>query len=329
MPGAIRNLLDVLHQAVTAKPRAKRVDLNGRSAVVTGVAPKSIGYAIAKTLASWGANVTGTNPDLTAEIEAQMRSDLKQSGADPKLVSVHPLDLCEPNSVAAFVNRHSEQSDAELHVLINNAGILQDFAMRSSEPLLAPDGEEIHWRTNFLGTFHLTYSLLPMLQAGGRTTGDARVVFLASDTHERVDNQSLFTPPAGKYRSWDAYGRSKLALIHLGRELQRRYAADYNLRAASLHPGTVNTALISKGLTNNVALRKLNALFAPLFSCTFLTATQGAQTALHCATCVPFKGGEYYERCELSRASPETDNTEVSAQLWEYAERWTSALGAT
>ena len=326
MPGAIRSTLDVLSQAVAPKPRATRVDLRGRHAVVTGVAPRSIGYDIAKTLAGWGASVVGTNLDSTVEIEGRMRSQLEQSGAQPKLINICPLDLCEPRSVNAFVNRYRKQADV-LHLLINNAGTFKDFAMRRSEPLLAPDGEEIHWRTNFLGTFHLTYSLLPMLQAGGQASGDARIVFLASDTHKRVQNHHLFTPPVGKYRSWDAYGGSKLALIHLGKELQRQYAAEHNLRTASLHPGTVHSQLISEGLANNPCLRKLNNLIAPMFSMTFLTPEQGAQTPIHCATCVPFQGGEYYERCKVSSASPEADDAEVSARIWKYAEKWVSELG--
>ena len=38
-------------------------------------------------------------------------------------------------------------------------------------PPLSEDGFEIHWRTNYLGTFHLTSLLLPLLKQGGLESG--------------------------------------------------------------------------------------------------------------------------------------------------------------
>ena len=321
---AIHKILEVLYHSVAPKPRAERVDMSGRKVIVTGVSPQSIGYAVAKTLASWGASVVGTNLDQTDEIEERIRGQLEQLGGDPELIRVHALDLCEPPSVREFVDWYRRHANDELHVLVNNAGVLKDIAMRHTMPLLAPDGEEIHWRTNFLGTFHLTHALLPLLHAGGRASGDARVVFLASDVHERVDNAMLFAPPPGSYKSWDAYGRSKLALIHFSNELQRRYAREHNLRTASMHPGTVDSNLITRGLEDTSLLRRLNRLIAPLLSLVFLTREQGAQTPLHCATCVPFEGG-YYERCRVSRASDAANDADVARRVWEYAERWLSS----
>lgn len=322
---AIHKVLEVLYHAVAPKPRAERVDMTGRKVIVTGVSPQSIGYAIATTLASWGASVVGTNLDQTDEIEERMRGELAQLGSHPRLIKVRPLDLCEPKSVNAFVSWYRKHANDELHVLVNNAGVLMDITMRHTTPLLAPDGEEIHWRTNFLGTFHLTHALLPLLLAGGRASGDARVVFLASDVHERVDNAMLFEPPQGSYKSWDAYGRSKLALIHFSNELQHRYAREHNLQTASMHPGTVDSNLITHGLENTSLLRHLTRLIAPLFSLVFLTREQGAQTPIHCATCVPFEGGGYYERCRVSRASEAANDADVARRVWEYAERWLSS----
>ena len=319
---AIHKVLEVLYHSVAPKPRAERVDMSGRKVVVTGVSPQSIGYAVAKTLANWGASVVGTNLDQTGEIEERMRGEIEQLGGDPGRIRVLPLDLCDRRSVNEFVTWYRKHAEGELHVLVNNAGVLKDIAMRHTTPLLAPDGEEIHWRTNFLGTFHLTHALLPLLLAGGRASGDARVVFLASDVHERVDNEMLFEPPQGRYRSWDAYGRSKLALIHFSNELQRRYAREHNLRTASMHPGTVDSNLIAHGLENTALLRRLNRLIAPLFSLVFLTREQGAQTPIHCATCLPFEGGSYYERFKVSHASEAANDADAARKLWEYAERW-------
>ena len=319
---AIHKVLEVLYHAVAPKPRAERVDMSGRKVVVTGVSPQSIGYAVAKTLANWGASVVGTNLDQTGEIEERMRGELEQLGGDPGRIRVRPLDLCDRGSVNEFVSWYRKHANDDLHVLVNNAGVLKDIAMRHTLPLRAPDGEEIHWRTNFLGTFHLTHALLPLLLAGGRASGDARVVFLASDVHERVDNDMLLEPPQGRYKSWDAYGRSKLALIHFSNELQRRYAEEHNLQTASMHPGTVDSNLITHGLEDTALLRRLNRLIAPLFSLVFLTREQGAQMPIHCATCLPFEGGSYYERFKVSHASEAANDADAARKLWEYAERW-------
>ena len=61
-------------------------------------------------------------------------------------------------------------------MLVNNAGIHRKTLTPRKEPPLADDGHEIHWRTNYLGVFHLTWSLLPLLQRSGLESGDARVV---------------------------------------------------------------------------------------------------------------------------------------------------------
>ena len=122
-------------------------------------------------------------------------------------------------------------------MLINNAGILRDVLWRWRKPRLSADGFEIHWRTNYLGTFHLTRLLLPMLRESGRKSGDARVINVSSHQHDKGSNARLFGDTDGA-DSWTAYGQSKLALIHHSFELQRRYAADCNLRSAALHPGS-------------------------------------------------------------------------------------------
>ncbi len=323
---ALREVKRVLGATMSPKPRAGRVDMTGRKVVVTGVAPHSIGFSVAKTLACWGAQVVGTNLSETQETEEAMRTELAGLDADPSLLRVRPLDLCDPDSVREFVGWYSREASGELHVLINNAGIFRDILMHFRQPLLAADGEEIHWRTNFLGTFHLTYSLLPALIQAGRASGDARVVFLASDTHERVDNSVLFGLPEGRYKSWDAYGRSKLAIVHLSKEIQRRYSDASNLQAVSLHPGTVYTRLVPRALQDHPRLGFVTRMLEPLFALSFLNREQGAQTPIICATQVPLKGGEYYERCRVSSASIASGDAEVSRRLWEYAENWVSKL---
>ncbi len=167
-----------------------------------------------------------------------MLRDLRDDGQTSDRIEAHRLDLADRASVADFAAWYQETSGGRLDVLINNAGILRDVLWRWRKPRLSADGFEIHWRTNYLGTFHLTRLLLPMLRESGRKSGDARVINVSSHQHDKGRNDRLFQD-SGRYDSWTAYGQSKLALIQHSFELQRRYRADCNLRSVALHPGSV------------------------------------------------------------------------------------------
>ena len=78
------------------------------------------------------------------------------------------LDLADRASVEAFGRFTEEHFAGQLHVLVNNAGILKGMFAGRGEPRYAPDGVEIHWRTNYVGAFHLTRLLLPLLTRAGR-----------------------------------------------------------------------------------------------------------------------------------------------------------------
>ena len=210
--------------------------------------------------------------------------------------------------------------------MVNNAGVFKDIAGRSKTPLVSEDGMEIHWRTNFLGTFHLVSLLLPMLAETGKHSGDARVVITSSHVYEDGSNDLFFKESTGPYSSWSAYAQSKLALVHLSFELQRRYAGKYNLQSAALHPGSVRTNLTSSGLDNNPIIKTVHRLLEPALAPFFLKLEHGAQTTISCATRTPFTGGRFYERCAISRASEQVNDKDVARRLWEQAERWVSDL---
>ena len=312
-------------RVLRAKPMAERVDLSGKNVIVTGGAQQSIGYQVARTLAAWGADVVVTSLGDTDALQKALRGDLRADGCDESLIAVKHLDLSDSNGVAAFVKWFAERTD-ELHVLVNNAGVFKDIAKRSKSPILAADGIEIHWRINFLGTFHLTYLLLPMLRETGRRTGGARVVITSSDVHHQGRNDRFFAEPLEVYDSWAAYAQAKLALVHLGFEIQRRFAAVDKVQATVLHPGSVRTNLTSSGLDSNPVLRRLHRLTDPLMAPFFLSLEQGAQTTIACAAVDLLQGGQYYEGCAVANASPEAADTSVAARLWDASEQWVAGL---
>jgi NAD(P)-dependent dehydrogenase (short-subunit alcohol dehydrogenase family) len=274
-------------------PRAPRVDLAGKKVVVTGAAPGSIGGETASLLGNWGADVVTTT---------------RTGGSQP-------LDLTDPGSVRGFAEWYAATHGA-LDVLVNNAGVHLDLMSSWKEPHLLADGQEVHWRTNYLGTMHLTQLLLPALLA----TPDARVVNVVSKLHHRGTNAALFEPRAA-YSSWNAYGDSKLALVHATRELQRRHG----LRAYALHPGAVFTDIATKGLAGHRVVGAVRRVARPLERRFLLTAEEGAQTSAFCATQPDLPGG-YYDGCAPARASAQADDAEVSARLWDQTQEWLSEL---
>ena len=281
----------------TATPR----DLTGRVVVVTGAGPGSIGLTTARTLADWG-----------AEVAVSTRSEPVEG------LPWHPLDLADRDSVRTFADWLLDRHDGQLDVLVNNAGIHLDLRSTWDRPQLL-DGHEIHWRTNYLGTAHLTSLLLPALLDRAGDVGEARVVNVVSKLHSRGTNAAMFDG-LDPYDSWAAYGTSKLALVHHAAELHRRHGED-GLRSVSLHPGSVFTHIADRGLETSPVLGRLRALAAPLERRVLLTPEQGAQTTLHCVTDPEVRHG-YFTRCAPREPSTEALDVVASQRLWEETQRW-------
>ena len=299
---------------------AEPVDITGKTMIVTGASPGSLGFETARTLASWGASVvitTRSNPDVAVEA---LRARLQHAEARQR-VYAHELDLSYSDSVASFVRWFVENHGDRLDALINNAGIHLDLLSRWKEPRLTEDGFEIHWRTNYLGSAHITHLLLPLLEKTGKATGDSRVVNVVSHLHVKGSNDDLFgrTRP---YDSWAAYGNSKLALMHMTRELQRRYAERSHLQAYCLHPGSVFTKVADKGLEGTGMIEKARNALSPVEAFFLKTPEEGAQTQIHCATYPRLPGGLYYQECQAADAGTDVEDTEVAARLWVETETW-------
>ena len=299
---------------------AEPVDLTGKQIIVTGASPGSLGFETARTLVSWGASVvitTRSRPDYALEA---LRERLQYADARQR-VDAHALDLSYSDSVTSFARWFAETHGERLDVLVNNAGIHLDLLSRWKEPRLTDDGFEVQWRTNYLGSAHLTYLLLPLLEKTGQATGDARVVNVVSHLHVKGANVDLFetTRP---YNSWTAYGNSKLALMHMTNELQRRYAEKSHLQAYCLHPGSVFTNVADKGLEGTGVIEKLRRALSPVEAFFLKTPEEGAQTQIHCATSPRLPGGIYYEECQPAEPSQDAADEEVAARLWAETESW-------
>jgi NAD(P)-dependent dehydrogenase (short-subunit alcohol dehydrogenase family) len=309
-----------LRSRLFATPFAQAVDLRGKKIIVTGASPGSIGFETARTLSAWGADLvvtTRSNPkDAVAALAA----------AGPAArISGQALDLSQAGSVARFAGWYAAEHGKQLDVLINNAGVHLDLLSQWKEPRLTPDGYEIHWRTNYLGSFHLTQRLLPLLQATAAQAGEARIVNVVSMLHARGSNAALFAAPV-RYNSWNAYGTSKLALVHATFELQRRYAAA-KVQAYCLHPGAVFTNIAGKGLAGNRMIGSVRNALSPVEEFFLMNPEEGAQTQIHCATYPGLAGGLYYDKCRPAQPGADALDAGVAGRLWGETLEWVETLG--
>lgn len=296
---------------------ARTQDLRGKCIIVTGASPGSIGHATARCLAHWGARVVITARHLPTTVADQLNTELN---GKPGTVQAAALDLSQAESVADFVRHYRSMAGERLDILVNNAGIHLDLLSRWTAPRLTEDAQEIHWRVNYLGSFDLTQQLLPLLLQTAKTTGDARVITVVSQLHNKGKN-AFFFRQLEPYNSWVAYGLSKLALVHMSQEIQRRFSQT-GLSSCSLHPGGVYSAIAGKGLEEAQLLSRLRNALSPVEKCLMLTPAEGSQTSLFCATDPAARQGGYYRNCQLTNASPESQDLMAAKRLWDATLNW-------
>ncbi|MFB6105444.1 MAG: SDR family NAD(P)-dependent oxidoreductase [Halobacteriaceae archaeon] len=195
------------------------VDLTGRTVLVTG-GTDGIGREAALAFARLGATVGVTGRDQSKGV--RVRDRLRDAG--PGDAALFTADFASQAAVRDLASEVRDRFD-RLDVLVNNAGGI------FREPSLTEDGVERTFAVNYLAHYRLTHDLLGLLRAAP----DGHVVNVSSNGHRFADAD--FHPrDLEDYGAFDAYNRSKLALVLFTASLARR-APD--LRANALHPGFV------------------------------------------------------------------------------------------
>jgi len=150
-------------------------DQSGKVAIVTG-GNTGIGKTTCQVLLAKGAKVyMGARNQEKAE---EAINDLKKATGKEDIHWLQ-MDLADIASVREAAERFKRQ-EKELHMLINNAGIMATpFA-------LTRDGYEMQWGTNVVGHFVLTKCLLPVLEetASRAPPGTVRVINITSQGHK-------------------------------------------------------------------------------------------------------------------------------------------------
>jgi retinol dehydrogenase-14 len=279
----------------------KQSDMAGRVCVVTG-ATRGIGRATAEGLARLNATVV-----LIArrgEDGLRVSSEISEKvGTTPDVIS---SDL---SSQASIQHAAAElaQRYPQLHVLINNAGIIT----RRRE--LTVDGLEMQFAVNHLAYFLLTNLLLDRLRAGA----PSRIINVSSGAHAGASIDFDDLQGERGYSANRAYSQSKLANILFTYELARRLAGT-GVTANCLHPGVIATKLLADYMGVPVAGGALARTFGA-------KPEDGAATSIYLATSAEIEGvtGKYFERKQPRRSSRESYDEAAARRLWEVSERLT------
>lgn len=300
-------------------------DQTGLTAVVTG-ANSGLGLVTARALARAGARVVLACRDTAKGTAAA--TDIA-TDVPAARVEVAELDLSSLASVRHFAS--TLEAD-ELHLLVNNAGIMMTPANKTA------DGFELQLGTNHLGHFALTGLLMDRLQRAGATgaagaAGAARVVTLSSLEHKaghlHFDDLQL----EHGYAPRKAYRQSKLANAAFGLELDRRLrAAGSPVLSVLAHPGYSATNLQSTGPTG-----VMKALMSVSNRVVAQSAERGTVPTLYAATAPDVEGGDYFgpdgvgelrgRRARRVEVIPEGRDPEAGRRLWAVSEELTGVSG--
>jgi NAD(P)-dependent dehydrogenase (short-subunit alcohol dehydrogenase family) len=276
--------------------------MQGKICMITG-ANSGIGKATALGLAQMGATVVMVCRDRTRGEDAQNEIQAKSGN---QAVDLLLADLSWQQPIRQLAEQFRRRY-AQLHVLINNAGV---FNLTRHE---TADGLEMTFVVNMLAPFLLTNLLLDVIKA----SAPARIVNVSSGSHEagyiKLDNLQS----KQSYRPMRAYGQSKLALVLFTYELARRLQGT-GVTVNCLHPGFVSTH-IAQGNLPPIA-RTAAKLVLSLLG---VSPEEGAKTSIYLASSPDVEGvtGKYFVKSIPVRSAPISYDETLQRRLWEESSR--------
>lgn len=284
-------------------------DLAGKRMLVTG-ARSGLGLQTARALAARGARVIGVVRDA-----AEARPAVEGTPG----IELVEMDLTSLATVRAGADAILTKGEP-LDLIVANAGVMATPLGRTAE------GFETQFGTNHLGHFVLVNRLAPLLRAG------SRVVSLTSGGH-RAGDVDLDDPNFERtdYNPMNAYGRSKTANVLFAVEFDRRHR-DAGVRAAAVHPGTIDTEL-SRHQSAEMKARMIGAINAarppgaPEFK--YKTLAQGAATSVWAGVVADADevGGRYCENCHVAELD-DTPGSRVGVRSYAVDPKRAKALWA-
>ncbi|KAG7615412.1 putative NADP-retinol dehydrogenase [Arabidopsis thaliana] len=261
------------------KPEDMQLQIEGKNCVVTG-ANSGIGFAAAEGLASRGATVYMVCRNKERGQEALSKI---QTSTGNQNVYLEVCDLSSLNEIKSFASSFASK-DVPVHVLVNNAGLLEN------KRTTTPEGFELSFAVNVLGTYTMTELMLPLLE---KATPDAKVITVASG--------GMYTSPlttdlqfsGEKFDGVEQYARNKRIQVALTEKWADKYK-NKGIGFYSMHPGWAETPGVAKSLPS----------FSESFAGKLRTSEQGADTIVWLALQPKEKlvsGAFYFDRAEAPK----------------------------
>jgi NAD(P)-dependent dehydrogenase (short-subunit alcohol dehydrogenase family) len=232
LPGLLR-FTRLGHLAARGSFAPLAVSMKGRTAVVTG-ATSGLGRAAATGLARLGARVVLVGRDRRKAEGTRVEIRAATGNGD---LAVEVADLSLLSGVRGLAERLLAKEKA-LHVLVNNAGVLEN------ERRTTPEGHEVSLATNLLAPYVLTRKLAPRLVA----SAPARVVNVVSGGMYLAGlGPGVFGDAVGRWDGALAYARHKRALTVLT-ELWSGELFPRGVAVHAMHPGWADTPGVERSL---------------------------------------------------------------------------------
>jgi retinol dehydrogenase-12 len=276
--------------------------LAGKTCLITG-ATNGIGRVTAVELAKMGAELFLTYRDKARADETVAEIRNRTGNENVQLLDV---DLGSQQQIRRAAAEFLA-TGKPLHLLVNNAGL------GNTGRMVTEDGIETVFAVNHLAYFLLTILLLERI----KQSAPARIVNVASEAHRFGTINFDDLGGERRYRTFGAYGQSKLANILFTYELARRLAGT-GVTVNCLHPGGIASGL----WTNNGPVARFVMKAGRLF---LKTPEQGAQTTIYLATSPRVEGvtGKYFSNCKEKSSNKESYDLGVARRLWDVSAQMT------
>ncbi|KAK6940069.1 Short-chain dehydrogenase/reductase SDR [Dillenia turbinata] len=312
-----------LEHSKNFKSEDMQTQLDGKNCVVTG-ANSGIGYAAAEGLASRGATVY-----MVCRSKERGEAALSKICSATGNQNVH-LEVCDLSSIKeikSFMSKFSSK-DQPIHALVNNAGLLENNRVTTSEgcDLSSQSSSvsftsqfELNFAVNVLGTYALTELMLPLLE---KAAPDARVITVTSGgmyTSQLTEDlqvtyirkldvyllktsdlwyfiKFLMQFSGSNFNGVEQYARNKRIQVALTEKWAERYK-NKGVGFYSMHPGWAETPGVAKSLPS----------FNEKLSEKLRTSEQGADTIIWLALQPQNKlasGALYFDRAEAPKHLP-------------------------
>ncbi|KAI0142856.1 NAD(P)-binding protein [Xylariaceae sp. FL1272] len=299
--------------------------ITGKTVLVTGASPNSIGAAIAIAIASGNPGLlilAGRNAERNEATKSEIVSKFPELN-----VRTLTLDLASLQAVRDAAAEVKAWTDVpHINVLVHSAGIM------GIEWKASPDGYEYQLATNHLGPFLFTNLIMSKLLASPKS----RVVVVSSDGHRlnpiRFNDYNF--RDGETYDKWLAYGQSKTANNLFALSLAQKLGSR-GLHAFSVHPGVVlsNLSTHIDWTTEFDKLKKIDLLLgnAIAFSTgfTLVSHDEGASTPMVAAfeEAIEVHNGSYLSEGRVldptvdDGIKPWAISPAEAARLWKLSEK--------